>query len=385
MRILLFVPNYLPGTRGGGPVRSVQGLAQAMVKLGHEVHVLTTDRDGYERMDVPLDRPAELDGVLVHYRPIRFPKRLYYSPDLARLADALVPQMDAVHVNGMFLWPGAYVSRAARRSGTRLVISPRGMLMPNLVNGKSRLAKLAWIVLQERANLAGASAIHVTAKSETECLRAMGLALAPIVQLSNGVALPAELPDDAMIEAVWGDVQPGRRVAYLGRLGWNKGIDLAIAAVRAHPQAVIKLAGHDEIGLQGLLEPQLRRPDGRSCGAFLGHLEGDTKWAFLAGADVVMMPTLQENFGNTLVEAMAVGTPVIATDGVGASHYMRRIDPALVVPREQARLDQALAEILGDSDRRAHAGAAAQALVQSELQWDSIAEGMCAVYRGERR
>lgn len=383
MRILIFVPNFLPGTRGGGPVRSVHGLAQSLVDLGHEVHVLTTDRDGPERMDVPLDRPVELNGLQVHYRQIRFPGKFYYSPDLARLADELVPRMDAVHVNGMFLWPGAYVSRAARRSGKRLIISPRGMLMPDLVRGKSRLVKLTWIALQERANLAGAAAIHVTAASETDGLRALGLSLAPIVQLSNGVAVPTALPDAASIKTVWGDVPPGRRVAFLGRLGWNKGIDMAIAAVRAHPEAVIKLAGHDEIGLRGQLEPWLRRPDGRSCGDFLGHLEGDAKWALLAGADVVMMPTLQENFGNSLVEAMAVGTPVIATEGVGASHYMRRIDPMLVVPRQQVRLDQALADILGDTARRERIGAAGQELVRSELQWDGIAERMCTVYRGE--
>lgn len=383
MRILLFVANFLPGTRGGGPVRSVQGLAKGLVDLGHEVHVLTTDRDGSDRMDVPLDRPEELDGIQVHYRRIRFPEKLYYSPDLARLADKLVPRMDAVHVNGMFLWPGTYISRAARRSGTRLIISPRGMLMPDLVKGRSQLVKLTWIALQERANLAGAGAIHVTAESEADGLRAMGLALAPIMQLSNGVSLPDEFPDAAATETVWGDVPPGHRVGFLGRLGWNKGIDLAIAAVQAHPDAVIKLAGHDEIGLRGQLESRLRRPDGRSCGAFLGHLEGKAKWAFLAGADVVMMPSLQENFGNSLVEAMAMGTPVIATEGVGASHYMRCIDPALVVPREQARLDRALADILGDTARRTRVGVASQDLVRSELQWDSIAKRMCAVYRGE--
>lgn len=383
MKVAIYTPNYLPGTRSGGPVRSVHGLARGLVDLGHEVDILTTDKDGEERLDVPLDQPIEIDGVRVHYRPVVWPQRIYYSPALARLADDLVPRMDAVHVNGMFLWPGPYIARTARRAGKRLVISPRGMLMPDLVKGKSRWNKLAWIMLQERANLAGATAIHVTAEAETDGLRCLGLALAPIMQLSNGVTLPDKATDQTAIKEIWGDVPEGRRVAFLGRLGWNKGIDLAIAAVRAHPEAMIKLAGHDEIGLRRQLEPRLYRADGQSCGAFLGHLEGDEKWAFLAGADVLLMPSLQENFGNSLVEAMGVGTPVIATEGVGASHYVRRVDPTLVVQRDQKYLDRALADILNDPARRMRVGEAGKALVRSELRWHNIAERMAAIYRGE--
>jgi glycosyltransferase involved in cell wall biosynthesis len=381
-RVLLFAPNYLPATRYGGPVRSTHGLARALVAAGHVVDVLTTDVDGPDRLDVPLDRPVEIDGVRVHYCPISTPQRIYRSAVLARRAASLLPRADAVHINGMFLWPGPYLARAARVAGKALVISPRGMLAPEMVAGKSRLVKQVWIALQERANLAAATAIHVTSEGEAAGLHAMGLDLAPVVVIGNGVDMPINPSRPDEIERIWGDVPPGQRVAFLARLDWTKGADMAIAAVRAHPNAVIRLAGHDQIGLRTELESQLRRADGTSCGSFLGQLDGAQKWAFLAGADALLVPSVNESFGMSVAEAMAVGTPVIATEGVGAAPMLRRIDPGLVVPRTQAALDAALARLLAESDRRREIGSAAQHIAATELGWGGIAARMAAVYSG---
>jgi glycosyltransferase involved in cell wall biosynthesis len=157
---------------------------------------------------------------------------------------------------------------------------------------------------------------------------------------------------------------------------------MAIAAVRAHSQAVIRLAGHDQIGLRAQLEPRLQRADGSVCGAFLGPLDGAAKWAFLAGADVLLVPSVRESFGMSVAEALVMGIPVIATEGVGAAELLRRLDPGLVVPREQAALDAALASLLADSDRRARIGRAARDLAAAELSWSGIAGRMAVLYAG---
>lgn len=383
MRILIFAPNYLPATRYGGPVRSTHGLARGLVDLGHKVDVVTTDVDGPRRLNVPLERPIEMDGVLVHYCPIAQPRRIYYSPALAQRFASLLPHADAVHINGMYLWPGPYLARAARRFGKPLVISPRGMLMPEMVSGKSQLVKRAWIALQERKNLAAARAIHVTSEVEAEGLRSMGLDLAPISVIGNGVQMPAREPTPEEIDEIWGDVSPGMRVAFLARLDWTKGADMAIEAARAHPQAVIRLAGHDQIGLRAVLEPRLRREDGSCCGAFLGPLDGSKKWAFLAGADVVLAPSVSESFGMSVAEAMAMGTSVIATEGVGAATLLSELDPGLVVPRDQAALNAALAALLADDTQRGAIGAAGRAIAKTEFTWTGIAKQMMSLYKTE--
>ena len=382
MRVLIFAPNYLPATRYGGPVRSAHGLAKGLVETGHDVTVLTTDVDGPGRLDVPLGQPVELDGVKVIYCAIDAPRRLYHSAQMARLAADLVPQVDVVHVNGVFLWPGPFLAGLARRHGKRVVISPRGMLMPDLVAGKSRWVKTAWIALRERPALARAHAIHLTSEGEQAGLLDMGLGLAPQVILGNGVEPPApgQEPTEADIDAVWQGIAPGRRVACLARLDWTKGIDLAIEAVRACPGATLLIAGHDQIGLRAKLEPQLTRPDGSVAGAFLGPLDGAAKWALLKGADVVMAPSVRESFGMSVAEALLMGTPTIVTPGVGARTILERIDPALVTERTAEALAQTLGALLDDDARRARIGAQAQQIMTEDYSWAGIARQMAQVY-----
>lgn len=96
------------------------------MEQGHKVTVLNTNVDGAGQLNVPLDRSVEMDWVQVHYCSVASPRRIYYSPMLARLADRMVPGVDVAHGNWMFLWPGPYVARVARRAGVPLVILPVG-------------------------------------------------------------------------------------------------------------------------------------------------------------------------------------------------------------------------------------------------------------------
>jgi glycosyltransferase involved in cell wall biosynthesis len=254
------------------------------------------------------------------------------------------------------------------------------MLAPEMVAGKSRIAKMIWISLMERINLKNARAIHVTSEIEADGVRAMGLNLAPVAVVGNGVERPTRRPTQEEIHEIWGDVLPGRRVAFLGRLDWTKGADLAIEAARAHPDAIIRLAGYDQIGLRRRLEPLLFRENGSRCGDFLGELVGPRKWAFLAGADVLLVPSVRESFGMSLAESLIVGTPAIATEGVGAASFLRRLDPELVIPRRQSALNEALGRVLADRDRRVSVGDRAQKLAISELSWSNAARRMTELY-----
>ena len=380
MKILLFAPNYLPATRYGGPVRSSHGLAKGLVALGHDVHVVTTNVDGPGVIDAPLGKTVDVEGVKVRYYPIEVPRRLYYAPQMGHDVDKEIATYDAVHTNGMFLWPGPRIARAAVRARVPLVISPRGMLVSDLIAGRSTLIKTAWIRLQERWCLARADAIHVTSEAEADGVRQLGLDLAPVHVIGNGVDLPDALPADADIARVWEGVPAGARVAFLARLDWTKGLDLAIEAVRAHPNAVLLIAGHDQIGLRRELEARLTRDDGSKAGRFVGPLDGVDKWALLAGADVLLAPSVRESFGMSVAEALCVGTPVICTPGVGAAEIVWRIDPSLVVERDAAALHERLCSLLGDMELRADLSAHARDLMGAEYGWHPIASKISALY-----
>ncbi len=370
MNILFYTPNYLPAVRYGGPIRSGHGLARALVDAGHRVQVFTTDVDGPNRLDVPLGVPVDLDGVTVSYFPIQSPRRLYRSPAMARAVAQALPDADVLHLNGCFLWPGPVLAALARRAGVPYVASPRGMLQRDLISGKSPLAKRLWIRGFERDLLSCAGAIHVTSQAEAVGLADLDLDLSPVQVVANGVEMP---PDPIPESRIWQTVPRGRRVAFLGRLDWTKGVDLALAAARKLPDAELRLAGPDPIGLRADLTDQGLA--GRNA-RFVGPLAGAEKWAFLAGADVLIAPSLRESFGLAVAEALAVGTPVICTPGVGAGALVASLDPACIAERNTSALARELAALLASSVRRQSFADHGPALIRRDFSWPGICSQM---------
>ena len=190
MRILHVVPTYLPATRYGGPIYSVHGLCKALAAAGHDVHVMTTNVDGAGDSDVPLGTPVDLDGVRVHYYPSSRVRRLYWSPPLRRALAAEVGDFDIVHLHSIFLWPSVAAGRAARRARVAYLLSPRGMMVPELISIKSRQAKTVWMRLFDRAMVEGAAALHVTSDLEALEAERFGWRLPPRIVVPNGVDDP---------------------------------------------------------------------------------------------------------------------------------------------------------------------------------------------------
>src|SRR5262245_10518463 len=153
MRALHVVPSYLPAVRYGGPIYSVHGLCKALVARRHEVPVVTTNVDGPYATPVPLETAVDLDGVNVRYFPCGLGRRLYRSPAMARALGACISKFDVLHLHSVFLWPTLAAARAAIRADVPYLLAPRGMLVPDLIRRKSRIAKSLWISLYERKNI----------------------------------------------------------------------------------------------------------------------------------------------------------------------------------------------------------------------------------------
>ena len=139
---------------------------------------------------VPLGRPVDMDGVKVWYFPSRWLRRLYWSPPMARALKREVGGFELVHLHSVFLWPTWAAARAARRLGVPYVLSPRGMLVKDLVRRKSRWLKRAWIRLVERNNMAHAAAIHVTSETEATELSRFAFAMPRMITIPNGLSGP---------------------------------------------------------------------------------------------------------------------------------------------------------------------------------------------------
>lgn len=381
MRILHVVPTYVPAFRHGGPVRSVHGLAKALVARGHEVTVFTTDVDGPGRLDVPLGRPVALDGVEVRYFPVVAPRRLYRSPTLGRALGAEVGRFDAVHLHSVFLLPTAVAARAAARAGAPYVVSPRGMLVPELVRRRGRLRKTLWLRLVERRTLARAAALHVTSDLEAADAARLGLPLPPVAVVPNGVE-PEPWDGDvaALAPAVREVLEGGPFVLFLGRLSWKKGLDRLVPAMARVPGARLAVAGHDDERLGPALARLAAEAGVAERVALPGPVDGADRAALLARCAALALPSESENFGNAVLEAMAAGRPVVVSPGVGLAPAVAEAGAGLVVAAEPGVLGEALAGLLGDPATAEAMGRRGAALAAERYSWGAVAAALEGVY-----
>jgi len=378
VRILHVVPTYWPATRYGGPIRSVHGLCAGLAQRGHDVHVLTTNVDGNGVSRVPVGAPTEVDGVTVTYFPTGWGRRIYYSPAMCVELKHVVSTFDVVHIHAVFLWPTTAAATAARRNGIPYVLSPRGMLVPELIDRKSSLIKRSWIRLFDRRNLAAAAAVHVTTALEADDIERLGLSVRRYATIPNGVDMDVGFDEatSAPTDGVSGPI-----VLFLGRINWKKGLDRLVPAVARVPGAQLVVVGNDEDGYLPRLNELAARHGIADRMHVLGPLDGAQKWKAFAAADVFVLPSYSENFGIAALEAMAAGVPVILTPEVGLASVVAEAEAGLVVEGDPEKLGDAIARLLADAQLRRRMGAAGQDAARRRFSWASIAEDMEDLYR----
>lgn len=378
LRILHVVPTYYPAVRYGGPIRSVHGLATALVRRGHEVHVYTTSVDGEKNLDVPLGKPVNLDGVAVHYFPVPNLRRLYWSPELGRQLRSSVSSFDVVHLHSIFLWPTWAAARAAARAGVPYITAPRGMLVRDLIERKNAWLKTAWITLIERTTFVRAAGVHVTAELEGEELRAFGWPLREIAWIPNGVDIPARhLPRSAGPFASL----PAKYALFLSRVSWKKGLDRLLTAWQWVPDLPLVIAGNDDEGYQPKLEALARSLGISERVLFVGPVSDASKWALFEDAQLFVLPSYSENFGNVVAEAMAMGCPVVVSPEVGIAAMVSEVAAGIVADCTPVQLAATVRELLANRASRAEMGARGREAVRTRLSWDGVAELAENLYR----
>ena len=167
-------------------------------------------------------------------------------------------------------------------------------------------------------------------------------------------------------------------VAYVGRLAVEKGLDLALGAMRlAQERSTVPLkfvfAGDGPYGAAC----RAAAPEGS---IFLGRLEGEQLATFYASADLFVFPSRTDTFGNVLLEAMASGLPVIAADAAPTRELLR--DGACGVMAGAASpvpMADAIVALAHDPERRAWLARSGLSAA-SQHSWDAVFELLLADY-----
>lgn len=312
MYLIVVTPSYKPAQFYGGPTLSVSCLCEALQgRLPTEV--LTTTANGPQELEVPRRRSVGVAGVPCWYYPRWTGDHSHFSPALLWAFWRRLPQAQVVHIHSwwnLVVMPAVFLCRLR---GIRPVLSPRGMLSPYTLRSPLKRLFQRWV----GAWLLRGTILHATSAQELEEALELVPGWAHFV-LPNIIELPS--PGQYVQQRSEGDKF---RLVFLSRVHPKKGLERLL-----HALAEVDFPWHLQIigtGEANYIEQLKLKAEVLNLAEYiewLGWREGSEKFQLLANADLYVLPSQNENFANTVLEALSVGTPVLITSHVGLSDYV---------------------------------------------------------------
>ena len=375
MRVFHVIPSLDPSA--GGPTTALIGMASAQARTGLDVSVLTTWRQG-QSPDV--DKGLQQAGVKVtQMGPVTGALRRH--PDLAHQIDRLVSEADVVHIHSVWEEPQHLAARAAIKKGKPYIITPHGMLDPWSLAQK-KWKKRLYMAWRLRRDLNQASALHFTTEAERDACRALGLKPQSVVT-PLGISWDEfeSLPPRDALRRKYPQIGTRPILVFLGRIHPGKGVEYlvpALAHTRTNP--ILVLVGPDSKGFRSAIETMVDQAGLKDRVIFTGMLKGPDRIAALAGADLFALPSDHENFGMSVVESLAAGTPVIISNEVALSSEVIGGKVGSVVQRDPKAIATAIDSWLSDEPELAKVRDRCRTFARERFDWALIAKKWVKYY-----
>jgi glycosyltransferase involved in cell wall biosynthesis len=367
MKIAHVVTLVSPDGAFGGPVRVAINLARAAQELGHDVTILGSFH-GYD------GAPAEIEGVPARlFRARRLLPGLGVSgliaPKLIGYLIKHVGEFDVVHVHlarDLITLPSALIARNRR---IPYITQTHGMVD----RSERRLAKVLDALATRRALRDAKTLFHLTAQERDDLVLVARTSTLPLTFLPNGVP-------SSDLEA---DSASGVEVLFLARLQERKRplmfVEAAIALRDAFPQTRFTLVGPDE-GEAGNVVARIDAADAGEFIAWEGALEPGRTLERMSRASIYVLPSVNEPFAMTVLEAMSIGLPSIVTDTCGLIPQLHNANAVAVVDDSLDGLVTELSRLLSDPVARVVLGQEARREAVAHFSIDRVAAMAVAAY-----
>lgn len=296
---------------------------------------------------------------------------------------------DLIHIHALWSPVLHKVANWARRNQVPIVWSPHGMLTPWAMSNKKWKKRLGWWLYQ-RWDLKKVDLLHVTAESEVEDVRRMGLK-------NRVVVAPLGVKIGDCVDRV--DRLDGKKVLlFVSRVQRKKGL---VNLVRAWAQLsseikrkwVVRIVGPDQEGHTAELKSLCEELCILQGFEFVGPKYGVELQQEYASADLFVLPTYSENFGSVVIEALAYGVPVITTKGTPWHELEGYTNSKLETLNSKLKcgwwidigvepLAKALVAVmkLSDAERR-EMGLRGRKLVEEKYIWDAVEKKIEDAYK----
>lgn len=395
MRCILTV-NFSPWSRySGGGQRSTHNLACALARRGHRVSVVFT-KAPWQRVPLPAELPY--DAVWAVLPGARRGSPPFVREQVRRLVEASsMPRETVVHSNGEESALVASLRHGRNPQRFAFVVTPRYPNFPPVLRleaaQRSSLSLALLTVTQTKyvwlgRALRSADWVCPTSRSAAEMVqRAYDLDPARMTVVANGISdeflqqgsgAPSELPADAALREF---TARGDFAVYFGRLAQEKGVHTLLDALESDACRATRIvfAGRGPELLR--LRARAEQPKLRGRILFTTWLDAAQLAALVSRASFAVLPSLEESFGNTMAEAMALAVPVISTTAGSIPELIRHGETGLLVPPgDAAALAEAIRSLAGDGEQRRTLGTAGRAHAAQHFTWGASAERFERLY-----
>ena len=374
MKVLHVIPSV--AKRYGGPSTAIFPMCRALKAARCEVKLCTTNADGPQALPVKTSEWVEYDSVDTIFFSSAA-REFKYSREMARWLDDHVSDFDIVHIHAVFNYSSVSAARACRKHAVPYIVRPLGTLDPWSMSQKRLKKRLFWRTFG-KSMLEKAAAVHYTTEAEQR-------AVETTLRINHGAVVPLGVDLSPTHGSSLSTHLKTPYVLFLSRLHPKKGVEVLIEAFasvvgeeRFKDWKLLIAGAGDEEYIRSLRALISRRAMDQSI-EFLGWLDGKAKVAALCNASLFVLPSHQENFGISVVEAMSCGVPVMVSPQVNLAAAIEKTGSGWVVSVDRTSMKTALEQIIESSEERERRGEIARRF-SSELSWENAATLLKQLY-----
>jgi glycosyltransferase involved in cell wall biosynthesis len=324
-----------------------------------------------------LDRVrSRLPNVDIHIFPHVGEHTTLFSMPMIRWLWSEIKRYDVAHIHALLQPNSSTAAWVARHRKCPYIIRPLGTLSPYTFAHRRTALKHLYYGLVDARTIAGARYIHFTTELEFKKAKRLGFTTPEvIVPIPHSESLKTE-----------GESKP-RDILFLSRLDPKKGIEKLLTAFATMQRGSTKLviAGSGDRQYEQQLHKMTDRLGIGSTVRFTGFVEGQQKSELFSEAQLLVLPSREENFGVVLLEAMGLGIPVVITKGVDIWPEVAKYNAGIVVEDGIDSLAQGMAQIAGDSVLRAQLSGNAKQLVSTMYSPKQVGKQLLQVYADAAR
>ncbi|WP_392534638.1 glycosyltransferase [Nostoc sp. C117] len=386
MRVLHVIPS-VPHVRGG-PSLVVMDMVKALRANNIDAEIATTNDNGDYLLDVPLQKLVEYKQVPIwffsRFSPtVKLVREYAFSWQLTTWLWNNISQYDILHIHAVFSYASTMAMAIARRKNIPYIVIPHGLLSEWSLQ-QSTYRKQIYMRLIEQANLNHSQAIHLTSKLEQQEVAQLKLN-APSFVLPHGLSEPTPIFNARNLLRQHLQVAADEPVIlFLSRLHPKKGLDYLIPALGklTHHRFTFAIAGSGSEEYEAEIESALVANGIRDRTHFTGFVVGEIKNLLIQGSDLFALTSHAENFGLVVLEALAVGVPVLVTPGVALAAVVQEHQLGYVPQLDVLAIAKAVEEYLTYPQVGKDMGDRARQMIREQYTWDKVAAKMVGIYQG---